>query len=242
MISFTNPVIAHRGASAYAPENTMSAFRLAEQMGAACIECDVMLSSDGVPFIIHDTSLKRTTKTRGEVGLTTAEQLSSLEAGRWFRRKYKGEPIPTLKGLLDWLVPSGLSLNLEIKPYPGRHPETVQAVLAILLPHLNALENRLIISSFEYDVLEMCHQLMPELPIGYLMDSWEENCLMRARAVGAMAIHMNRKLATRPRVDMIKQAGFLVLCYTVNRVRTARKLIALGVDAVFSDYPDLLGS
>lgn len=242
MKGFTNPVIAHRGASAYAPENTMSAFRLAKEMGASWIECDVMLSSDGVPFIIHDTSLKRTTKTRGEVGLVSAEHLQSLDAGRWFRRKYKGEPIPKLEDLLDWLVPSGLSLNLEIKPYPGQHSETVQAVLGMLLPHLGALENRLIVSSFEYDVLEMCHQLMPELPLGYLMDTWEENAVARARAVGAISIHMNRKLAKKTRVELLKQAGFLVLCYTVNRVRTARKLRSYGVDAVFSDYPDLLGS
>lgn len=239
---FSNPVIAHRGASAYAPENTMSAFRLAQEMGASCIECDVMLSADNVAFIIHDTSLKRTTKTRGEVGLVTAEYLQTLEAGRWFARKFKGEPIPTLRELLDWLVPSGLSLNLEIKPYPGMHPQTVQVVLGMLLPYLNALENRLIVSSFEYDVLEMCHQLMPELPIGYLMDTWQADGLTRAGAVGAVSIHMNRKLATKARVEMLKQAGFLVLCYTVNRVRTARKLLSFGVDAVFSDYPDLLGS
>jgi glycerophosphoryl diester phosphodiesterase len=104
-------VIGHRGASAYAPENTLVAFDKALSLGCQFIEFDVMCSADGEPFIIHDDHLKRTTNGRGEVGLVDAAYLKTLDAGSWFSRDFKGERIPHLREALKWLSFSGVQAN-----------------------------------------------------------------------------------------------------------------------------------
>lgn len=234
-------IIAHRGASGYAPENTMTAFNKALAMGCHFIEFDVICSSDGEPFVFHDNKLKRTTNGRGEIGLVEAEYLNGLDAGKWFSRQFKGEKIPHFKDVLKWLSFSGVQANIEIKPYPGM----VEQTTTIVLSHINRYwpqEKPLpLVSSFEWDALTLTRSISPEMPLGFLMHEWDADWLQKAKQLDCFSVHLNRKILNEDRVKAIKQEGYKVLAYTVNRKRQARKLLGWGVDAIFSDYPDLLG-
>ncbi len=236
-----NKIIAHRGAAAYAPENTMASFQKAKNLGASCVEFDVMLSADGEPFIFHDENLKRTTNGRGEFGQMNAEYLQSLDAGSWFSKSYKNEKIPHLKTVLEWLISASMDANIEIKPYPGQAEQTSTVVLSYLNRFWPMDKKLPLISSFDREVLTLCRSLSPEMPLGFLMHEWQDDWLKEAQTLQCYSVHLNRQITTPSRVQAIKDQGFLVFVYTVNRSRLARKLFSYGVDAIFSDYPDLLG-
>ena len=233
-------IIGHRGAAGYAPENTLAAFNKALSLGCRYIEFDVMLSADGEPFVIHDESLKRTTNGRGEVGLVTAEYLQSLDAGRWYSKRFLGEKIPHLTEVIEWLILSDVQANIEIKPYPQKAADTAISVLTTLNRYWPNGRAQPLVSSFDLTALQTCRSLAPELPLGLLMHVWQENWDKTADDLACTSIHLNRKLITKERVNAIKEKGYLIFVYTVNSKRQARKLLEMGVDALFSDYPDLL--
>ena len=235
-----NKIIGHRGAAAYAPENTFAAFDKALSLGCRHIEFDVMLSADGEPFVIHDESLKRTTNGRGEVGLVTADYLDSLDAGKWFSGRFRGEKIPHLSDVLKWLNFSNVQANIEIKPYVGMAQQTTVAVMSCINRYWSQEKNLPLISSFNLEALEWCRTLAPEMPIGLLLHEWDENWLDMAQDLACYSVHLNRKIIKQERIKVIKENGYFLLVYSVNRKRQAKKLIDWGVDALFSDYPDLL--
>lgn len=237
---FQTQLIAHRGASAYAPENTMSAFEKARALGCRFVEFDVRLSADGEAFVIHDDVLRRTTNGQGQVSLVSADELKTLDAGLWFSKRFSQEPIPTLTIVLEWLIASGVQANIELKPSPGKTEETVTAVLTQLnriWPHDQALP---LLSSFDPKALSLCRTISPEIPIGLLMDQWQDNWLQRAKNLMCYSVHVNQRNLTKARVAQIKNQGYQLFVYTVNRKRQAVQLLGWGVDAIFSDYPDLL--
>lgn len=237
-----NKIIAHRGASAYAPENTIAAFDMAASMGARMIEFDVMLSADGEAFIFHDDNLNRTTNGHGEFGQMNADYIRSLDAGSWFSKQYAGEKIPSLLTVLQWMLAHDVYANIEIKPYPGMTEQTTVAVLTHLnryWPHDKTLP---LVSSFDAKALALCRSLSPEIPLGFLMHEWQADWLGEARKLSCFSIHLNADIATKARVQAIKAEGYIVYLYTVNRPRSARQWFAMGIDAVFTDYPDLLGT
>lgn len=233
-------IIGHRGACAYAPENTFASFEQALAMGCRFIEFDVMCSADGEPFIIHDDTLKRTTNGKGEVGKVDAKYLRGLDAGSWFSKRFKGEAIPHFNDVLQWLSASSVHANVEIKPFPGAVEQTTTAVLSAIHRYWPADRQLPLISSFEWDALVLCRSLAPEMPIGWLLHEWDEQWLKKAKELECYSIHFNRKILTQARVKAVKEQGYIVCSYTVNRKRLANKLFQWGVDAVFSDYPDLL--
>lgn len=233
-------LIAHRGASAYAPENTMSAFDKALAMGAEMVEFDVLLSQDGVPFVIHDENLRRTTSGRGLIQEKEADYLRTLDAGKWFSRRFKGERIPELSDVLKWCKLSGVRANIELKPSNGAEEATAFKVMEMVLRHFVDQAGLPLISSFDWKVLHVCRSVAPEQPLGLLMHEWKENWLSEARVLDVYSVHVNRKILTQDRVAQIKEEGYVLAVYTVNRRRQANKLYRWGVDAIFSDYPDLL--
>lgn len=237
---FPDKIIGHRGACAYAPENTIASFDKALAMGCRFIEFDVMCSADGEPFVIHDESLKRTTNGKGEVGKVDAAYLQSLDAGSWFSRRFKGEPIPHFKEALKWLSFSSMQANIEIKPFPGTVEQTATAVLSTINRYWPADKSLPLVSSFEWDALVLCRSLAPEMPLGLLLHEWDEHWLHKAKQLECYSVHLNRKILTAARVKEVKDQGYVVCAYTVNRKHLANKLFQWGVDAVFSDYPDLL--
>lgn len=236
-----NPVIAHRGASAYAPENTLVAFDLALAYGAEWIEFDVMLSHDKEPFVFHDDSLTRTTNGHGEIAEVEATYLNGLDAGAWFSRKFSGEPIPHLRAVLKWLAFSNMQANIEIKAYRDTSAEETAIITLAHIHRYWPSENPLpLISSFDISALTACRNLAPEAPLGLLLDQWDPQWQKHADHLGCTSVHVNHTSLTKERIQEIKTAGYLLLSYTVNRKHLAEKLLAFGVDAVFSDYPDLL--
>jgi len=120
--------IAHRGAGKLAPENTLAAFRLGASYGYRAFECDVKLSADGTPFLLHDATLERTTRGRGVAGEQPWAALSQLDAGSWHSSAFAGEPLPALATVAQYVQQQGCALNLEIKPTPGTEAETGRAV------------------------------------------------------------------------------------------------------------------
>lgn len=232
-------LIAHRGASAYAPENTLTAFKKAVAMGLRSIEFDVMLSKDGEPFIFHDETLERTTNGQGEFGHVASDYVRTLDAGSWFSKVFIGEPVPPLNTVLTWLAQNEIHANLEIKPFPGCTQETTLATLQSIHRCWPHHDERLLISSFDIDALRLCRQFEPEMRLGLLLDKWQEDSLLCAKDLNCVSIHLNRKIATQARVTHLKNLGFLVYAYTVNRKREALRLLSWGVDALFTNYPDL---
>ncbi len=233
-------IIGHRGAAAYAPENTLAAFNKALAIGCRFIEFDVMCSADGEPYVFHDDKLKRTTNGRGEIGLVESTYLQSLDAGSWFSRQFKGEHIPHFKEVIEWLTLSRVQANIEIKPYPGTDEQTAITVLTHINRYWPQDKDLPLVSSFSWEALLMCRSLSPEMPLGLLLDKWDKEWLKKAKQLNCLSIHFNRKVLTADRVQEVKDKGYLVCAYTVNRKRQANKLFKWGVDAVFSDYPDLL--
>lgn len=233
-------VISHRGASGHAPENTLASFNKAIELGSSCVEFDVMLSSDEEPFVFHDFSLARTTNGRGNFGKATSSYLSTLDAGQWFSSDFLGEKIPHFHQVLMWLGEHSVQANIEIKPYPGTTEQTTRVVLNYIKRYWPANKPWPLISSFEYEALELCHKHAPELPLGLLLHRWQPNWQSLAQRINASSINLNQSILTQSRIQEIKEAGYSLLAYTVNKKQQAEELLNWGVDAVFSDYPDLL--
>ncbi len=236
---FSEHLIAHRGASAYSPENTLSAFKKAVLMGARWVEFDVMLSKDGEAFIFHDETLERTTNGKGKFGHVNAEYIRTLDAGSSFSKSFAGEPVPALSTVLTWLSENDVHANIEIKPFPGFSQETASATLQAIHRYWPNHEGRLLVSSFDLEALRLCRQLEPEMKLGLLLNKWQEDSLICAKDLNCISIHLNRKITTAVRVKQLKNSDFLVCAFTVNRKREAERFLAWGVDAVFTNYPDL---
>ncbi len=239
--------VAHRGAGKLAPENTLAAFRLGASHGYRMYECDVKLSGDGVPFLMHDAELARTTNAGTKLAAGSSDiggdhawgQLSQLDAGSWHSRAYAGEPLPTLEGIAAYCIRNGHFLNIEIKPTPGteRHTGEVVAQHAARLWQGQAVPP--LLTSFDPEALEGAQATQPELPRGLLLDTLWKGWLETALALGCQAIVCNHTLWDAGTVTQAKAAGFRTLSYTVNDAAAAQRLIALGTDGIITDRVDL---
>lgn len=220
---------AHRGASAEAPENTLAAFGLALQRRADGIELDVHLSRDGVPMVIHDETLERTSNGRGRVADWKAAELQSLDAGAWFSAGFSGERIPTLEQVLQQ-VGGQARLNIELKSAAAG-----QAVLELLRRHP---ESRVLISSFDHRLLARMRTMAPELALGFLVDSrWWRLGLRRALASGGESFHPRQDMVSRPLLLACHRAGLKVYPWTVDAPARAAELVRLGCDGLFTNRP-----
>jgi glycerophosphoryl diester phosphodiesterase len=239
--------IAHRGAGRLAPENTLAAFRLGASHGYRMFECDVKLSSDGVPFLMHDATLQRTTNARAKLGAGNSAvagdhpwgMLSQLDAGRWHSRAFAGEPMPTLDHIAAYCIRNGFFLNIEIKPTPGteRHTGEVVAQTAAKLWHGVAVPP--LLTSFDPEALEGAQAVQPALPRGLLLDTLWKGWLETALTLDCQAIVCNHALWDRSSVTQAQSAGFRTLSYTVNDEWAAQRLIDLGTDGIITDRVDL---
>jgi len=234
-------VIGHRGAKAYAPENTVESIKTAVSLGVQWVELDVKLTRDGVPIIFHDESLDRTTNGTGLVAQTNYEDLRDLDAGSWFGDSFARVRIPTLEEAVDVLLSHNLGLNLEIKPCPGREKETAE----VALDHLSQIwddMDRLLISSFQHVSLEAAMDLAPDYARGLLIGGEEmpENWKEMAEYLDVTTINLGSRLVNRQVADEVMDLEKPLLVYTINDPMQARSLQKLGVDAFFSDNPDVI--
>lgn len=231
-----NGLIAHRGASGYAPENTLVAMRRAAELGARWVEFDVMLTQDGVPVVMHDASLKRTTGGDALVVEMDFEAIQTLDAGSWFSDEFAGERIPSLAEMLDCLSQLGLGVNVEIKPAPDNVVETVEAVLGVLALHWSDASLPLLISSSDVNVLEAVHKVDEDLALGWIVDDEPEAWVADCRKIsGLVSVNANANILNASNIGQLKAAGYAVLAYTVNDAKKAQQLFDQGVAAVFSD-------
>lgn len=220
---------AHRGAAADAPENTLVAFAAAEAAGADGIELDVHLSRDGVPVVIHDERVERTTDGRGAVAELRLAELRRLDAGSWFSPFFSGEPIPVLDEVLDW-ADDRLRLNIEIKDV------RVGRALLDLLPRYPRA--RVLVSSFDHRLLAELRRRDGNLPLGFLYedDGWRR-VLRRALACGAESLHPREDHVHRPLLAACKGHGLAVYPWTVDDPGRIRALRRLGIDGFFTNDP-----
>ena len=236
------PVIAHRGASAAAPENTLAAIRLAAAEGATWIEVDVKLSRDGSCVLMHDDLLGRTTNGRGEVAQYDLDELKRLDAGSWFAKRFAGEPIPTLEEALDVCIELGLDMNLEIKPCPGRQHETAITVVDSLRAHWPKGRPWPLLSSFALASLEEARVRAPEIPRGLLIGRPTRRAIDMLDRLDCASLHCDAKRASKELVDTLAEKGRPLLCYTVNDPNRARRLIEAGVASIITDRPAEIGA
>lgn len=234
-----NPIIfAHRGASAHAPENTMAAFRLARKMNSQGLELDVQLTSDGVPVVIHDESLQRTTGVEGQVANFSWEELQTLDAGRWMGENWAGEKIPRLEQVLTEF--NDLILNIELKnsvvPYPGLEQKVIELVTA----HCDIA--KVIISSFNHDSVKRVKELAPLLHTGVLYEKEPADAAAYVKNLGAIAAHPDHKLISRQQVEQFHAAGVQVNTWTVNTNTDMERMIAMNVDGIITNHPHRLHS
>ena len=231
--------VAHRGAGKLAPENTLAAFRLGAQHGYRMFECDVKLSADDVPFLMHDATLDRTTTGKGIGGQLKWNDLSQLDAGNWHSRAHAGEPLPSFENIARYCLRNGYFLNIEIKPTPGteRHTGEVVARHAARLWQGAAVPP--LLTSFDPEALEGAQAVQPDLPRGLLLDKLWKGWLENALTLGCEAIVCNHALWDTSTVTQAKSAGFRTLSYTVNDEWAAQRLIDLGTDGIITDRVDL---
>ena len=230
--------VAHRGAGKLAPENTLAAFRLGASHGYRMFECDVKLSADGVPFLLHDATLERTTSGQGIAGEKAWAELSKLDAGSWHSAAFANEALPTLDVIARYCIAGGYFLNIEIKPTPGHEAATGSAVAdaAARLWHSAAVPP--LLTSFAPNALEAAQAAQAQLPRGLLLDTLWTGWLETALRLDCIAVVCNHRLWDTSSVTQAKSAGFRCLSYTVNDEASAQRLIDLGTDGVITDRVD----
>ena len=235
-------VIAHRGASGVAPENTLAAFRKAVELGAGFIETDLQLSRDARLVVLHDETLDRTTDGRGPVSAKTLEELRRLDAGRWFRPSnhetahFAGEHIPTIEEILAFGREHEIGLHLEIKPEGPSGAE--HAIVGAL--HACGEVARSVVISFDVSTLKRVRQLDPLVMTGFLYSDRSADAVTKAVNAGARQLLPRADRVTRELVGNAHAHDLKVVAWTANDPEEMQKLIAAGVDGIITDYPDRL--
>lgn len=226
-------VVAHRGSSASAPENTMSAFRLAAAHGADGVELDVQLTADRSVVVYHDRTLKRTTGHRGRISATDFGRIKALDCGSWFDPCFADERVPVLADVLE-LFDGRLFVNIELKnsPQPGIVDAVIEAV------HASRTSSSVLVSSFDHRLVAELRRKAPELARAVLVRPFDFGAPSRsARRVGAQAVVMARSQLRIDRVTDAHEHGLAVIVYTVDRPQDIARCVRLGVDAIITNDP-----
>ncbi|NLU10065.1 MAG: glycerophosphodiester phosphodiesterase [Tepidanaerobacter acetatoxydans] len=232
-------VIAHRGASGYAPENTLAAIELALEQKCDGIEIDVQLTKDYEVIVHHDWNVERTTNGKGEIRDLTLQEIKQLDAGSWFDEKFKGEKILLLEEILE-TVPKSILLNIEMKSKATDERELEKKVAGILKKY-DRIDNT-IISSFNHYSINKIKELLPEIktgilyeadmirPVDYVLSNFKE----------IYSLHPCNDYVGEKFVKMVKEANLKIYTWTVNDIFTAGLLSKLGIDGIITNYPDIM--
>ena len=232
-------VAGHRGAAAYAPENTLEGFREAARRGIGWVEFDVKLTADGVPIVFHDDKLDRTTDGKGPVAAASFDRTRRLDAGSWFAARFAGAHVPSFREALELVRDLGLGANIEIKPCPGREVETAERAVALIEEQWPARRPLPLISSFTPASLAVVEEKAPALPRGLLLyedglPTWKRD----ARDLACATVHCSQHNMTAAWAAEIRALGYGLAIYTVNEPAQARELMGFGVQCIISDAPD----
>jgi glycerophosphoryl diester phosphodiesterase len=221
-------IIAHRCGGALAPENSLAGLDAAARIGCRGVEFDTMLAADGVPVLMHDDTVDRTTNGRGAVAALTSAELRALDLG--------GEPVPMLAEALERCHELGLWANIELKAPRGGEARLGEVAGRFLA---DRWDGHGVISSFSQTALLAARRLAPGFDCAWLVERPPADWLERARQLGVVAIHCAGRHADAGVVAAMRAAGYAVACYTVNSLDRARALTDMGVVAVFTDRPEL---
>lgn len=229
-------VIAHRGASGHAPENTLAAFKRALALGATFIETDLQLTRDSRFVALHDETVDRTTNGQGKVHDMTLAELRGLDAGSWFGSEFAGERIPTLDEILEFSKKNDAVFYLELKPggsWGGEH-----ALIGALRE--SGEIHRAAVISFDPGILAGLRRIEPTMMTGLLYDGQLEKPIEKALEVGARQLAVRGDLVKPIFLKEARKKDLQVICWTVNHPAHIRTLMEAGVDGIMSDYPDRL--
>ena len=235
-------VIAHRGASRVAPENTLAAFRAAHAQGARWIEFDVSLLGDGTPVVFHDATLDRCTDATGPLAAIGRADLSRIRAGVLFGPAFAREEVPTLEAVLDLIEGLGLHANLELKVHgaaPGRRAGALARAVAHALSSRSWAESRLTVSSFDEEELAAFRAAMPGVPVALLVGQPPRDWRARLTALNAEALHLDFRHLDPSLLADARSAGFRVRVYTVNDPGLIDPFRDSGLTGVITDHPPL---
>ncbi|PAV29566.1 glycerophosphodiester phosphodiesterase [Virgibacillus profundi] len=229
-------IIAHRGASKQAPENTMPAFELAYHQKADGIETDVQLTKDNIPVLIHDEHLKRTTNGTGYIKDYTFEQLNNFDAGSWFTDKFASTKIISLEEFLIWAKDKALYLNIELKNNKIDY-KNLESIVYELIEHYQLL-NRTTLSTFNPSSVKRLKSFNKEIEVAFLTSKRNKNLVRYAQELGANALHIKYRLFTPLLVNQCHQAEMAIRVYTVNRLANMKKCFNFDCDGIFTDVPE----
>ena len=232
-------VIAHRGFSGRAPENTLVAIRRAIETGADMVEIDVTMTADGHVILLHDETLDRTTDGLGVPTEMTLDEIQRLDAGSWFSPEFAGERIPTLTEALE-MVKDRILINVEIKSEAVVHG-VVPQVAALINEH--GMIDQVVVSSFSPEALRLMKVTDPAVVTASLFNKElhaGRDPLEILQEVGARGYNISAKRVTEAVIERCHRHDIPVSVYTVNEPEEMRRLMERGVDAVFTDSPDLM--
>ena len=236
MIAWPYPrYIAHRGAGKLAPENTLAAMRAGYALGYRMVEFDVKLSGDGVPFLLHDDTLDRTTSGRGRADALTWAELSKLDAGGWHSKPFAGEPLPMLKQVAHWAIANDVACNIEIKPMPGCERATGAAVALDALALWRGSRVQPLLSSFSEEALAAARGAVPELQRAMLYEHIPADWKERLSRLECVALDTDYRELSAAIVDAAHRAGYKVLTYTANDPAVVRQLATWNIDGIITD-------
>ncbi len=233
-------IIAHRGGGALAPENTLAGLRKAKELGYAGVEFDVMLSADATPILMHDQTLERTTSGSGAIAATAYRDMQELDAGSWFSPQYAGEPVPSFERAGGLCVELGLWADIEIKPAKGFEAQTGRAAALLARELWRGAPLAPLLSSFQPASLAAAKEAAPELARGALTRTIPPDWELWMQKLGCVSLHCDYRMLLPQQVRAVRDAGYWLLCWTVNDPEIVRVLFDWGVDAVVTDRLDLI--
>lgn len=232
-------IIAHRGMSTLAPENTMAAFELMPKYHINWLETDLAITNDEKLVIMHDGDIARTTNGHGRVTAMNFEELHRLSAGAWFDLKFKNEKIPTFDEVIDFINQNQINLNLEIKPIGGNDAARLtRSMIRQLAQKLDRIDSRIrvIISSFYPDILMKMKQVRPDLEYACLFNQFTLSLSKPLTGLlNTKIVHPDNRRLTASKVKRLKEAGYEVNVWTVDKIDRANQLFNWGVDGIFTD-------
>lgn len=238
--SIPGPLIAHRGASAHAPENTLPALALARELGCDWVEIDVQITRDGAGILMHDEKLNRTTNGTGPIATQTLEQLSTLDAGSHFSDAYSGTTIPSLEEAIQSCLTNDLGLVLEIKVTWGQDMEDARRVAEIVAEHWPRQNKRLLVTSFSAFGLAVFAEDCAWVRTGLAVLAPPADPEEVMRRIGNSAFHVNAPYVTEDNLRRTLNSGADVAVATVNDTGEARAFLDMGAHGIISDRMDLL--
>jgi glycerophosphoryl diester phosphodiesterase len=232
-------IVGHRGASGYAPENTLASFGLALEQGADVVELDVHLSRDGEVVVIHDERLERTTDGRGFVHQHTLAELKRLDAGAWHEPRFAGERLPALSEVLEWAAGRAY-LAIEIKNAPIFYDGIEAAIVEQLDRH--RMRERALVISFDHVALRRVRELDPGLQTGAIYACRPADQIALALATGVQVLEPQWSFVRPDDVAAAHAAGLRVSTWATSEPEALRRLVAAGVDGIATNHPDVLAA